>query len=125
MSVRLRTFICVAAVVAIVSVLTALYFVDPEISEFMPKCAFRLLTGLDCPSCGSQRAVHAMLHGEFSTALSYNPFIVLSFPYFAAELWGYMKRVRWSGVMRRYAHHRIAMTGYVVIFCVWWIVRNL
>lgn len=39
-----------------------LFFVDPEYSAFIPKCPFRWFTGFDCPACGSQRAIHQLLH---------------------------------------------------------------
>lgn len=102
-----------------------LYFIDPAQSEFMPKCAFKLLTGLDCPSCGSQRAVHAVLHGDLPAALSFNPFLVLSIPYFIAVMWGYAAFIPGSAAVRRIAHHRCAMLSYVALFCIWWIARNL
>lgn len=38
----------------------------------MPKCLFRLATGWSCPGCGSQRALHALLHGNLREALEMN-----------------------------------------------------
>ncbi len=35
-------------------------------------CPFRAMTGLDCPFCGSTRAVWALVHGEPVRALGYN-----------------------------------------------------
>lgn len=121
---RRSVVIAVIAAVA-VGVMVVFYLLDPAQSEFMPKCAFKLLTGLDCPSCGSQRAVHAVLHGDFPTALSFNPFLVLSIPYFIAVMWGYAVFIPGSAAVRRIAHHRYAMLSYVALFCIWWIARNL
>ena len=54
--------------VAAAIVLTAAIFLysefDPAGSVFWPKCPFHLLTGLECPGCGSQRAVHSLLNGD-------------------------------------------------------------
>ena len=61
-----------------------LFFVDPEYSAFIPKCPFRWFTGLDCPACGSQRAIHQLLHLNIKGAFGYNPFLMLSFPYLIA-----------------------------------------
>ncbi len=36
-------------------------------------CLIRYIFHIPCPSCGSTRAVHATFHGEFLTALYYNP----------------------------------------------------
>ena len=36
-------------------------------------CPFKLLTGMDCPTCGTTRGVAALLNGDISSAWSYNP----------------------------------------------------
>lgn len=61
-----------------------LFFIDPEYSAFIPKCPFRWFTGLDCPACGSQRAIHQLLHLNIKGAFGYNPFLILSIPYLIA-----------------------------------------
>lgn len=61
-----------------------LFFIDPEYSAFIPKCPFRWFTGLDCPACGSQRAIHQLLHLNIKGAFGYNPFLILSLPYLMA-----------------------------------------
>jgi hypothetical protein len=40
-------------------------------------CLFKLLTGIPCPSCGSTRAVLALLRGE--DVLAYNPLGIFTF----------------------------------------------
>jgi hypothetical protein len=61
----------------------ALYFLDPTRVPIYPVCTFHRLTGLDCPGCGSLRALHQLLHGQFIAALRLNAFLVLSLPIFA------------------------------------------
>lgn len=48
------------------------YFFNPATHHFYPECQFHRLTGLNCPGCGMTRAVYALLHGEFLTALRDN-----------------------------------------------------
>lgn len=55
--------------------------IHPNSSPFFPKCPFLMLTGIKCPGCGSQRAIHALLHADIKTAFSYNALLVLSIPY--------------------------------------------
>jgi hypothetical protein len=38
-----------------------------------PRCAFRSLTGLPCPTCGATRAAWQFLHGHFLASLLFNP----------------------------------------------------
>lgn len=54
---------------------------DPASSALFPKCPFHLLTGLECPGCGSQRAIHSLLNGDMRAAVHYNLLLVLAIPY--------------------------------------------
>ncbi|MEP7169551.1 MAG: DUF2752 domain-containing protein [Bacteroidota bacterium] len=40
-------------------------------------CLFKAITGFPCPSCGSTRAAVALLHGDFSGSLWWNPLGVI------------------------------------------------
>ncbi|GAA4347951.1 DUF2752 domain-containing protein [Hymenobacter saemangeumensis] len=63
--------------------LMALYFtLDPARYPF-PRCPFNLLTGLYCPGCGSQRATHALLHGQVARAAGLNLLAVAFLPVLA------------------------------------------
>jgi len=61
--------------------LVLLFAFDPAQHAFFPKCVFYWATGLFCPGCGSQRAVHALLHGHLGEALGQNALVVLALPY--------------------------------------------
>lgn len=53
--------------------LAVLFFVlSPAEHEIFPRCLFNSLTGYYCPGCGSQRALHSMLHLDFAGVVSYN-----------------------------------------------------
>lgn len=58
----------------------ALYLDDPATGGLYPSCPFRASTGLDCPGCGTGRALHQVLHGRFGDAFSLNPLAVLMLP---------------------------------------------
>ncbi len=99
---------------------------DPNKSVWMPKCPFRLLTGWNCPACGLQRALHALLHGRFAEALSYNYFFVVSIPYvialFVAEA---LKRIPRGDNFIRAVEHPVLARVYIILFIAWGIIRNL
>jgi len=59
---------------------TVLFLFDPARVPIYPGCVFHQVTGLDCPGCGSLRALHALLHGEVRAALRFNAFVVMSLP---------------------------------------------
>lgn len=99
---------------------------DPNKSVWMPKCPFRLLTGWNCPACGLQRALHALLHGRFTEALSYNYFFVVSIPYVIALLVAeVLKRVPRGDNFIRAVEHPVLARVYIILFIVWGIIRNL
>src|SRR5207248_2682290 len=61
-----------------------LYFIfDPAKVSIFPPCVFHEITGLDCPGCGAQRALHQLLHGNIIAALRLNAMFVLSLPIWA------------------------------------------
>jgi hypothetical protein len=68
------------ACLAILSGTAILFRFDPAASGFYPFCVFYRTTGLLCPGCGSLRAFHHLLHGDWVEAVRYNPLLVASFP---------------------------------------------
>jgi hypothetical protein len=44
-----------------------------------PKCAFLAVTGLPCVTCGATRSTIAFLHGDFLSALRWNPLAFVAF----------------------------------------------
>ena len=89
---NLRTALTISGAVAasaVLALLIAYYYSNDPASAPSPKCVFKLITGWDCPGCGSQRAFHAILHGDFRAAWHFNPFVFFAVPaaifYIAAE----------------------------------------
>lgn len=87
----------------------------------MPKCPFFVLTGLQCPSCGNTRALHALLHGRITEALAYNAM--------APVLVGLFAAIAWLSLVRRMPFTarplRILVTAYLVVYVSWWVIRNI
>lgn len=61
--------LCAIALAAIVWVL---FNYNPETAGFYPRCPSKVLTGYNCPGCGSLRGLHALLHGNIAAAWHYN-----------------------------------------------------
>jgi O-antigen ligase len=57
-----------------------LYFFPPAETRFYPRCIFHAVTGLECPGCGSLRAAHSVLHGDFAMAFRLNPLLFILLP---------------------------------------------
>ena len=65
-------------VLALVGVLGVIYRFPPEEHAFYPQCLFHALTGWCCPGCGTLRAVHYLLHGQFTAAMHANALAMVS-----------------------------------------------
>ena len=109
----------------IVLALLAVYFYyNPTSSFWFPKCPVKLLTGYSCPGCGLQRAFHELLHGNFTQALSYNYFFVLSIPYLLLVTISLMFKGR-NAKYDSIVQGQVLAWIYVVSYCIWFVLRNI
>ena len=120
-----RSVIAIVAVAAVVVVGVVIYSTfDPSASRWFPRCPFLMLTGLKCPGCGTQRAIHALLHGDVLSALHFNALLPVSIPLLL--LYGYAELVR---TRKPRFYNRVnsvtAILAVLVVVIVWWIVRNI
>lgn len=106
--------------------LTVYFLVDPS-KTFMPRCPFYELTGWLCPGCGSQRAIHALLHFNFSQAFKFNPLLVIALPYIALGCLLFLLDKRGENVLwlRTHLFGRWAAYIWVIVIILYWILRNL
>ena len=70
-----------AAAVSIVALIFVYKNYNPTGNAYFPKCPLKQVTGLECPGCGSQRAVHHLLNFDIGASMDQNPMLVLSIPY--------------------------------------------
>src|SRR5260370_29918651 len=91
-----------------------LYRFDPATVHFFPRCVFHALTGLQCPGCGTTRALHHLLHGDVAGAFRLNAMLFFVAPFGVT-----------AAASRRFATH--PLTGWVALGVTagWWILRNL
>lgn len=119
-----RSLILLAGGVAITLLILVYTVFDPASTPWMPKCPFRLLTGLDCPGCGSQRAIHALLHGDLHAAFSANAMLVILSPVILLLAFAEFNRRRFPRLYRRLAHPATVLT-LLAILLGWAVVRNI
>jgi hypothetical protein len=101
-----------------------LFVFDPGRTGFFPPCMFRLITGMQCPGCGSTRALHEITHGHLKAAFMLNPLLLLASPFLIYAFLRYSTIVMRGGVPRKNALP--APYIYAIFFIVlgFWIFRN-
>ena len=95
---------------------------DPA-SSFFPKCHFYCLTGLKCPGCGSQRALHQLLHFRLGAAFQYNACLVLFIPIILFLLVADALRHKYPKLYLA-SRHPVLSWCLLAVILLWWILRN-
>lgn len=113
-------------IIILLSSLTLLYEYDPRETEWMPQCFFYKMTGLKCPGCGLQRAIHEILHGDLSAAWHYNHYLFIALPYISIVfIQPYLKHpLIFSKVALFFTNQYVAIC-FIIYTSLWWIMRNL
>ena len=91
-----------------------IFVFNPETTSFYPRCPFYVLTGLQCPGCGTSRGLHALLHLRLAEAWRYNPMMMASIPLIISFT-----------LFPRLCKNVIIGWIVLAVTLVWWIVRNL
>jgi len=111
---RSTTVISLIAGFVAISGAAILYRFDPTTVHFFPRCVFHELTGLQCPGCGTTRALHHLLHGDIAGAFHYNAMLFVVVPFGAV-----------ASASRRFLTHPLTGWSAVVVTIVWWVGRNI
>mgnify|MGYP002275104765 CR=1 FL=1 len=112
-------------VVVLILVLTTIsYCYNPCNYSIFPKCPFLLLTGLQCPGCGSQRAIHYLSHLDISKAFHYNALLVATLPVIVILSLAECYRCSRPDLYVK-IHNKSYIWCYLIIVVLWWIIRNL
>lgn len=124
MTITKRGILWTAAIVFVAAAVFIFATTDPEKRVLFPKCPFHALTGLQCPGCGSQRAIHALLHGQIAKAIGYNGLLVASIPVIgviAAAEAGRKNHPKFHAAVN--SPKTIAVI--LAVIAAWWIIRNI
>ncbi len=102
------------------------YLFSPAENDFFPQCTFHKMTGLDCPGCGSQRAIHHLLHLRIKESFFSNPLLVIAIPYVLLCLYlEYFGGKESFPRLRKALYSKISVWGILIVILLFWIIRNL
>ncbi len=121
----MRRPLIILLVAALLLVLGLVYYaLDPSSSTLFPRCTFLSLTGYKCPGCGSQRAVHALLHGDLAAAFRYNALLLIAIPWIALCLFAESRRTRNPRLYAR-LNAPLLIWLFLAMVLIWWLLRNI
>lgn len=121
----MRRSLVIVLVIAALMVLGFIYYaLDPSASSVFPRCAFLSLTGYKCPGCGSQRAIHALLHGDVAGAFRFNALLFIAVPWIALCLFAEGQRVRNPRLYAR-LNAPLLIWLFLALVLIWWLLRNI
>ena len=100
---------------------------NPSESRFFPKCPFYMLTGFKCAGCGSQRALHYLLNGNFTGAIKQNVLLVAAIPYLIiSSMVNWINKLTGTLVYwRKTLLGSRAITVILGVILIFWLVRNI
>ena len=102
------------------------YFNNPAESWFFLKCPVNYVTGLSCPGCGSQRAIHELLHLNFKQAFAYNPLLIAAIPYTALGIAFNTETLKTRyPKTRKFFYGQRALYVVLVVVIIFFILRNI
>ena len=103
-----------------------LFFFNPALpnNQFFPKCPFRLVTGWQCPGCGSTRAFYQLLHLHPVTAFKLNPLIMLTLPFIVYGFLGFTRSAITGKPYRRLFIPPVYLWAWLVLLLFFWVFRN-
>ena len=121
----MRRSLIIIVAIALLLVFGFIYFaLDPASSSAFPRCTFLSLTGYKCPGCGSQRAIHALLHGDIVGAFKYNAMLLVSIPWIALCLYAESRRTRDPRLYAR-LNAPLLIWLFLAMVLIWWLLRNI
>lgn len=114
----------IMAITAAAALAVAYYFFDPSQTAAFPKCPFFVATGLKCPGCGSQRALHSLLHLDIIGAAKYNALLVVAIPFVAALAAAQRFRTSFPRVYN-HLNSQAAIWTTLGVIVIWTVARNI
>ncbi|EDM45492.1 hypothetical protein SCB49_06782 [unidentified eubacterium SCB49] len=124
---NIRRLIILTLSIILIGGVCFLYFTyNPTEHSFFVPCPLKYTTGIECPGCGSQRAIHQLLHGNIATAFGLNPLLIISLPLLIYGL-GLKVHNYIYDTQHRFMlfYHKWFVYGYFGLVVVYWIARNI
>ena len=106
-------------------IVAILYFYFSPNTSFFPRCPLYSTTGIYCPGCGSQRAMHSFLHLDFKGVLKYNVLFFFGVIVFIYHLVVNILNNYYGKNIKNVLYHKKAPILILILIIIFWILRNI
>ena len=111
--------------IGVIILLSLYYTINPGEVSLFPRCPFYVLTGFYCPGCGSQRALHHLLHFDFINTINCNALYILGMSIIAYNVSVNAMNRFGNKTFYNYLYHPKTPFIIGIIIVVFWILRNI
>ncbi|TJY64564.1 DUF2752 domain-containing protein [Sphingobacterium alkalisoli] len=122
-----RLYFFVLIFLGLVGLLLLYKYINPIEHALFPKCPVKHATGLDCPGCGGQRALHYLLNGQLSQAFAQNQLLFFLAPYIVTGFYLQLvpKPTSRELKLRKFLYGYRAIQILLVLIIAFTIIRNI
>ncbi|MCB0474020.1 MAG: DUF2752 domain-containing protein [Flavobacteriaceae bacterium] len=107
-------------------ILAFFYFiVNPSEVNFMPRCPLYSTTGIYCPGCGSQRALHDFLHLDLMGVIRHNVLFLLGIFVLLYHLSVESIEIFTKKKVKNVLYYPKTPLIFLGIILIYWVLRNL
>ena len=121
----MKRILNIGLLISIIGLAVLFYVLNPSEHQIFPRCLFNSITGYYCPGCGSQRAIHSLLHFDLAGVVSYNflfiPGFLLIFYHYSHPVLNRLLNWKLPNIFYFKSTPWIIF-GVIILF---WILRNL
>lgn len=122
-----RIFTLISLALLLAGAIFLYYNFNPtEHTGKFPTCPSKSIFDIYCPGCGSQRAIHHLLHLNVQQAFVYNPLMVILLPLTIALVVQFVLRnffkIYWHVPL---FYNNVFVWGLFVVFILYFIFRNV
>ncbi len=101
------------------------YNINPNGQSFIPQCPFHSITGLHCPGCGSQRALHDFLHGRILEGFQHNFLIGLGLLVMFYKIFLWIRTYFYPQKTKNLLYNPKTAWFILILVIGFWVLRNI
>lgn len=123
--IKYKIGVILTLVIMFLGALSLYFFWNPSYYNFFPKCPLYSFTGIYCPGCGSQRAIHQIINGNIIEGIRYNYMLVLLFIVLAYKATHYIITKLYNKPFNNILHRPATSKLILVLVILFWVLRNI